>query len=53
MPKTKEAFVTALQKCIAEICGCKIAVEDSFGAETKAACRLDTKEDMGLFISIL
>lgn len=39
--------------CLAEIYGCKIAVDSSFGPETNEACRLVAKGDKGLLVSIL
>ena len=41
------------QMCLAEIYGCKIAVDSSFGPETNEACRLVAKGDKGLLVSIL
>ena len=52
-PKTKEALVMALQKCLLEVYGCRITVDGSFGPETKAACRTAAKGDKGLLVSIL
>ena len=51
--KSKEALVSALQKCLAEIYGCKITVDGSFGPETKVSCRIAAKGDKGLLVSIL
>ena len=39
--------------CLAEIYGCKIAVDSSFGPETNEAWRLVAKGDKGLLVSIL
>lgn len=36
--------------CLAEIYGCKIAVDSSFGPETNEACSLVAKGDKGLLI---
>lgn len=52
-PKTKEALVMVLQKCLLEVYGCRITVDGSFGPETKAARSIVEKGGKGLLVSIL
>ena len=52
-PKTRNALVNLLQRCLVNVYGATIKIDGDFGTETKAACRVVAKGDKGLLVSIL